>query len=430
MARAEVEGKAAADVGASERILGSKRLNDGVLDHVQRQLPDQPFPICPECGSEKVVRAGFRYRADKTAVQRWLCKNCGTRLSERSPCPLEDSNLPSGPLKTNSDWSLNTPSSVPSKRQVCVALARGAKNLDSTAEIKTVAGEEGNLVDFAWRLKKRGLQDSTIALRTYLLNQLVNKGANLHDTDSVETVLATENFTVSKKAQLVAAYRSFTKVFKIPWEPIKTHYQAKQPHVPLESELDQLIAASGKRTATFLQCLKDTGARAGEVSKLTWADIDEAKRIVRINCPEKGSNSRTIKVHEKTIAMLKAVSRKYDPYIFNPNPRVYKDAIRTVRRKVAQIMQDPRFKLIHLHSFRHWKATTEYAKTLNLPHVMDLLGHKSIKNTQIYMHLANFESNEFHSAVAKSVEEARPLIEAGFSFVCDMDGTKLFSKRK
>jgi len=58
-----------------------------------------------------------------------------------------------------------------------------------------------------------------------------------------------------------------------------------------------------------------------------------------------------------------------------------------------------------------------------------VLGHKNIKNTQIYMHLADFKGEEYHSEVARTIDEARKLIESGFSFVCDIGGAKLFSMR-
>jgi hypothetical protein len=97
---------------------------------------------------------------------------------------------------------------------------------------------------------------------------------------------------------------------------------------------------------------------------------------------------------------------------------------------VADTLQNPRFERIHLHSFRHWRGTMEYAKTKDLLWVMHVLGHKNIKNTQTYMHLCDFSSEEYLSAVAKTIDEARKLIESGFSFVCDMESVKLFSKRK
>jgi hypothetical protein len=46
------------------------------------------------------------------------------------------------------------------------------------------------------------------------------------------------------------------------------------------------------------------------------------------------------------------------------------------------------------------------------------------------MHLVNFESDEWTSNVAKTVEEACKLVEAGFEYVTEIDGTKIFRKRK
>ena len=59
-----------------------------------------------------------------------------------------------------------------------------------------------------------------------------------------------------------------------------------------------------------------------------------------------------------------------------------------------------------------------------------MLGHRNINNTLLYTQLVNFESDEYHSAVAKSTEEARELIEAGFEYVCTYDNMMIFRKRK
>jgi hypothetical protein len=72
----------------------------------------------------------------------------------------------------------------------------------------------------------------------------------------------------------------------------------------------------------------------------------------------------------------------------------------------------------------------EYAQNKGHLTWMKLLGHRSIQNTLLYTQLVNFETDEYHSAVAKTVEEACKLIEEGFEYVCDMDGVKLFRKRK
>jgi hypothetical protein len=62
---------------------------------------------------------------------------------------------------------------------------------------------------------------------------------------------------------------------------------------------------------------------------------------------------------------------------------------------------------------------------------MQKLGHKSIRNTLIYARLVDFESDDFHSNVANTAEEARKLIEAGFEYVCTTpEDLMLFRKRK
>jgi len=101
------------------------------------------------------------------------------------------------------------------------------------------------------------------------------------------------------------------------------------------------------------------------------------------------------------------------------------------RKRVAQKLQNPRLLRISFHTIRHWKATMEYQRTKDILYVMRLLGHKSIKNTLIYTQLVEFEENtdQYISKVATTVDEARELIEAGFEYVCDMDGVKIFRKK-
>jgi len=64
---------------------------------------------------------------------------------------------------------------------------------------------------------------------------------------------------------------------------------------------------------------------------------------------------------------------------------------------------------------------------------MKILGHKNIKNTMVYIQLeqALFKGDmEYVCKVARSVKEAKMLIEAGFEFVCKFNGAKLFRKPK
>ena len=93
--------------------------------------------------------------------------------------------------------------------------------------------------------------------------------------------------------------------------------------------------------------------------------------------------------------------------------------------------------LIHFHTFRHWKATMEQHKTKDPWHVKMILGHKSIKSTENYIHLEKMmfdgdANDQFISKVAHNVEEACKLTDVGFDYVTGeyYDGGKIFRKRK
>jgi hypothetical protein len=61
-------------------------------------------------------------------------------------------------------------------------------------------------------------------------------------------------------------------------------------------------------------------------------------------------------------------------------------------------------------------------------HMMDLV--RRVNSTLVYTQLVNFEGDEYMSRITKSVEGARHLVEAGFDYVTDVDGYKLFRKPK
>ena len=116
--------------------------------------------------------------------------------------------------------------------------------------------------------------------------------------------------------------------------------------------------------------------------------------------------------------------------IFSKSLRTQRRLFQKQRQRLAAKLGNSRLMQIHFHTLRHWKATMEYHKTKDILHLMQLLGHKNIKNTLIYTQLVNFESDEYTSKVAHTVEEACELVEGGFDYVCDFGEAKLFRKRK
>jgi integrase len=212
------------------------------------------------------------------------------------------------------------------------------------------------------------------------------------------------------------------------WEPPNYNRIRKLPFIPTENEVDQLIGGCNKRMATFLQLLKETGVRCGEACKLRWTDIDTETLSIRVT-PEKGSNPRVLKISPKLVSMLNALPKNTQT-LFMPNQDVMRKSYQRQRKLISFKMQNPRLMQISFHTLRHFKATMEYNKTKDILHVMQLLGHRNINNTLVYTHLVNFKEDDYTAKVAHSEQEVCQLIEAGYEYVCDYDGNKIFRKRK
>jgi integrase len=309
--------------------------------------------------------------------------------------------------------------------------------LDSATETKTVAGEstnkdiKGKIIEFLWWMQKQGYRESTITSRAARLQRLINLKANLLDPESVKEVIAKQkNWKESRKEGVAYAYDLFAKCYGIKWtRPI---YKAtrKLPFIPVEREIDDLIAACNKHIALFLQIGKETGARAGEIFTLEWVDINHETSTINIT-PEKGSNPRNLRYSTRLDNMLNQIP-KTDSKIFAhyKNLNTLRRTFQRQRKKAANKLGNPRLLRITFHTLRHWKGTTEYHKTKDILYVMKLLGHRNIKNTLLYTQLMDAKEDDYICKTAETIKDIAELIEDGFEFVCEQETLKFFRKRK
>lgn len=403
--------------------------------------------ICPECGSPRVWKDGIR-ETDVGRVQRYLCRDCGYRFSlEKGRGQWEK------PLQKTSKQSLNNGSGLSSNRQVCV-LEKEAKNL-AAAEIKTVAGEtpkvsiEAQIVNYLIYLKNEGRRDTTIEARDQQLRRLIQLGADLSDPDSVKRVIATLDRSESYKLLLCIAYEGFALKNGITWTRPSYKQQDKLPFIPHESEIDALIAGCGKKTATLLRLIKETAMRLGEAWQIEWIDFDPQARKIVCNHPEKNSRPRAFNISLELIQMLQSLPHN-SQYIFTCSRQsIGKEDCKThlahikrakgllghQRTRVAYKLKNPRIAKIHYHSLRHWKATKLKHQGFDLFDIAAFLGHRSIKNTVVYVHLEKTcypdGGDDYIGKAAVTSAEKLALIEAGFEHVStDPDGTQYFRKRK
>jgi len=406
------------------------------LNQLRRAFPLESSPTCPECGSTRVWKDGKRRVKGGPPIQRFICRTCGYRFSDPTKTSKNQHAIPIDcrvGVAGSNPASKNSAKAVQALKELERELTARPRGPSSKQELK------GKLVEFAWWMKKEGYKESTITGRIQVLQRLLRLGADLYNPDSIKEVIAKqEHWSDGRKANVIYAYTLFANWLGIKWVPPKCSVEEKLPWIPLERELDDLISGCSLQISCFLQLLKESAFRAGEAFILRWQDVDFATGIITLNTPEKRSKPRQFKASIRLLSMLSNLKKQQKPE--DPSERIFKystvSSLRRTfekqRRRIAHKLGNPRLLRVTFHTFRHWKATIEYHKTKDILYVMKLLGHKNIKNTLKYTQLLNPKdlSEEYISKVARTIEEARRLIEAGFEYVCEMEGVKLFRKRK
>ena len=313
-------------------------------------------------------------------------------------------------------------------------------------DLETVKGE---ILEYLFHLQKQGYRESTIKQKNQLLHRLLTLGADLHVPDTVKAVIARLDRSESYKFLLCIAYEGFAKHIGLAWTRPNYKQTEKLPFIPHEVEIDSLIAGTDRKTATMLRLLKETAMRLGEAWMLEWTDLDMENRTLRCNNPEKNSRPRLFTLSPDLTQMLNQLPKvnqfifgcgrgiqqgKTDPAKHRRLIERQKSRITMQRHRVAAKLQNPRIEKITYPTLRHWKATMLYHQTKDILYVMRFLGHRSIKNTLIYIDLETAcypnESEEYITKVSKTEAEICSLIEAGFEYVLQKDDLAYFRKRK
>jgi integrase len=282
-------------------------------------------------------------------------------------------------------------------------------------------------------MKKQAYEDTTIKATAKRLKHL-QKNCHLADPESVKLFVANKKCSNGFKETMIETYDIFMRSISQQWQkPFYARYD-KLPKIPTEEKINMLISQATPRMALILSMSKDMGTRPVELTWLKVADINLQNGIVSIT-GAKHTVGRNGKLKPRTLEMLKQYINKNH---LNANDRLFptesehiSESYRRLRNTLARKLQDPTFLTIRLYDFRHFKASMEYHKTKDLLHVKALLGHKDLRTTLRYTQLLEaLASDEYHCSTAKDIKEATNLIENGFEYVTEIDGLKLFRKRK
>jgi integrase len=269
--------------------------------------------------------------------------------------------------------------------------------------------------------------------RTRKILEQLNHYTNLNNPEEAKAFIANHKVTNATKKHMVYAYDKYAKYYDIQWTKPKYKPQSKAVKVPTKEKVETLINSARQPLCLKLRISAETGMRPVEVFSLKVKDVDLDKGLFY---PTTAKNGKPRNLKMSTI--LKDQLKDYITHhnlaqtdnLFTGNAPEYGKHFREYRNRLANKLKDPTLRTIRLYDLRHYFCTTTYYKTKDILFTMAQMGHSSLATTMIYAHLLDVQDDNWTCRTAKDINEASQLIEAGFEYVTEMDGIKLFKKRK
>lgn len=188
-------------------------------------------------------------------------------------------------------------------------------------------------------------------------------------------------------------YRKFHGVTNSPLVEIEPYsHDVTPPYVPPREDILKLLLVTQGQDRVMLDMFRFTAARRSEVMRLTWDAVLFEQRIIRL----KTHKSRKGKCKTYPVPMSEALYKslrwqwehrdKSSPYVFTNDGRPY------ARREdwLPRLCKAAKIRPFGYHSFRRAFASVLYATgRASLKDVSVLLGHSSVRNTELYLRSIN-----------------------------------------
>jgi integrase/recombinase XerD len=194
--------------------------------------------------------------------------------------------------------------------------------------------------------------------------------------------------------QYHAAYKLYTnKILKVVWEtPFPYAKRHKRlPIVLTRAEIEKLLVVTNNSKYRLLLSLAyGAGLRVSELINLHVKDVDTKELTIFVREGKGGKDRMTI-IPEKLSKELQNLmtGKRGDNYLFE-SVRGGKLTVRTPQAVFAKYLKLSGIKKsATFHSLRHSFATHLLENGVDVRYVQELLGHSSIKTTQIYTHVTS-----------------------------------------
>ena len=210
----------------------------------------------------------------------------------------------------------------------------------------------------------------------------------------VNDYILPQRLSYSFQNQMISSVKKFYScIYKSVIDPGKItrpRSRHKLPEVLSKEEVRQILGSpTNEKHRVMLSLLYACGLRRSELLGLRLEDIERDRKLLRVR-QSKGFKDRIIFVSDKTIDMVDTYLKHFKPkrYLFEGQKigEMYSASSLEKVLKIACEKSGLR-KEISLHWLRHSYATHLLESGTDLRYIQELLGHKSSRTTEIYLHV-------------------------------------------
>ncbi|MCT4575113.1 MAG: tyrosine-type recombinase/integrase [Alphaproteobacteria bacterium] len=160
----------------------------------------------------------------------------------------------------------------------------------------------------------------------------------------------------------------------------------------------------------IIKMLIYTGCRLSEITKLKWTELDLNAGFLRLEDSKTGK--KTVPLGNVAVDLLKDMPKaSYNKEYVFANPKTQKPFVDITRPWKAVLKEAKITESTHIHDLRHTFASIGAANKVATKDISKVLGHASVKTTEIYTHIqdrnARTTANRISSVIADLMEEKR-----------------------
>ncbi len=263
-----------------------------------------------------------------------------------------------------------------------------------TFDIKNLSPEEryklvGKLIE---EIKLRKYSYRTGKAYISVVNRYLKSGLSVRD-------FLLENYSNKSRSTMRQAYFAlnffYRHVLHQPFDediPLAKKKE-KLPVVLSRDEVHRMIELTeNEKHRLIIMFLYYAGMRLNEVRNIRWEDIDFDRDVIHIKMA-KGEKERVVFLHEKLRESLLPLRKSRGFILISQRGRRYSP--KTIQIIVSNAAKRARIgKRVTPHTLRHSFATHLLEAGADIRYIQMLLGHKNLKTTQIYTHVASTKINE------------------------------------